>query len=158
VIVDHVGKSFVVSISQPGELPRAVVVAATCLVSLSNTSNSAEFGASPYPKGFRDIYAGVVPTVRPFSITFGDTETNIGDTGITPITLGWHGGNFYWNAGLCIFAPTGKYDKRDLANTSLNHWSVIPSFAITYFDAKAIWHFGISLGTGSSIRAADHWS
>ena len=44
-------------------LARAVVVAATCLVSLSNTSNSAEFGASPYPKGFRDIYAGVVPTV-----------------------------------------------------------------------------------------------
>ena len=75
----------------------------------------------------------------PFSITFGDTETNIGDTGITPITLGWHSGNFYWNAGLCIFAPTGKYDKRDLANTSLNHWAVIPTFAITYFDAKANW-------------------
>src|SRR6188508_2752306 len=53
VIVDHVGKLIVVSISQPGDLPRAVV-AATCLVSLSNTSNSAEFGASPYPKGFRD--------------------------------------------------------------------------------------------------------
>ena len=52
-----------VSISQPGDLARAVVVAATCLVSLSNTSNSAEFGASPCPKGFRDIYAGVVPTV-----------------------------------------------------------------------------------------------
>ena len=63
MIVDHVGKLFVVSISQPGDLARAVVVAATCLVSLSNTSNSAEFGASPYPKGFRDIYAGVVPTV-----------------------------------------------------------------------------------------------
>ena len=63
VIVDHVGKLIVVSISQPGDLPRAVVVAATCLVSLSNTSNSAELGASPYPKGFRDIYAGVVPTV-----------------------------------------------------------------------------------------------
>ena len=222
MIVDHVGTLFVVSISQPGDLARAVVVAATCLVSLSNTSNSAEFGASPYPKGFRDIYAGVVPTVPglyvlndvyhydgsanalvfngaaqlgveakftadflpltyvtkwkilggtyafgvtpaimsmnvdvgltvpsftgplgrhfgPFSITFGDTETNIGDTGITPITLGWHSGNFYWNAGLCIFAPTGKYDKRDLANTSLNHWAVIPTFAITYFDAKANW-------------------
>ena len=63
MIVDHVGKLFVVSISQPGDLARAVVVAATCLVSLSTTSNSAEFGASPYPKGFRDIYAGVVPTV-----------------------------------------------------------------------------------------------
>jgi hypothetical protein len=73
----------------------------------------------------------------PFSITFGDTETNIGDTGITPITLGWHSGNFYWNAGLCIFAPTGKYDKRDLANTSLNHWAVIPTRA-TRCTSK--WH------------------
>ncbi len=78
-------------------------------------------------------------TFGPFSVTFGDTETNIGDTGITPIVLGWHSGNFFWNASLCIFAPTGKYDKRDLANTSLNHWSVIPTVAITYFDAKANW-------------------
>jgi hypothetical protein len=73
----------------------------------------------------------------PFSTIFGDTETNVGDTGLTPITLGWHSGNFYWAAGVAGFAPTGKYDKHDLANTSLNHWAVIPNFAITYFDPKA---------------------
>jgi hypothetical protein len=37
------------------------------------------------------------------------------------------------------FAPTGKYDKRDLANTSLNHWAVIPTAAVTYFDPKRQW-------------------
>jgi len=183
---------------------------------------AAEFGSSPYPKGFRDVYAGIVPTVPglyvlndvyhyqgsanalvfngavqlgvdakftadflpltyvtkwkilggtfafgaapafmsmdtdvgltvpnftgplgrtfgPFDITFGDTETNFGDTGITPITLGWHSGNWWWNAGVTGFVPTGKYDKRDLANTSLNHWSVFPTAAITYFDPKAQW-------------------
>jgi hypothetical protein len=36
----------------------------------------------------------------PFSTIFGDTETNVGDTGLTPITLGWHSGNFYWAAGV----------------------------------------------------------
>jgi hypothetical protein len=41
--------------------------------------------------------------------------------------------------GWPAFAPTGKYDKHDLANTSLNHWTVIPNFAITYFDPKAAW-------------------
>jgi hypothetical protein len=186
------------------------------------TADSAEFGSSPYPKGFRDIMAGVMPpvpglyilndvyhydgkanalvfngavqvgvdakftadflpityvtkwkilggtyafgvtpafmsmntnvgltlpsftgprgrTFGPFEITFGDTETNIGDMGLTPITLGWSSGNFYWNVGVTGFAPTGKYDKRDLANTSLNHWAVIPNAAITYFDPKTQW-------------------
>ena len=39
----------------------------------------------------------------PFSTIFGDTETNVGDTGLTPITLGWHSGNFYWAAGVAGF-------------------------------------------------------
>src|SRR6476646_1441103 len=85
------------------------------------------------------LYRSLGRTFGPFDITFGDTETNFGDTGITPITLGWHSGNWWWNAGVTGFVPTGKYDKRDLANTSLNHWSVFPTAAITYFNPKAQW-------------------
>ncbi len=200
----------------------AVVACAVLLAAIPFSSDAAEFGSSPYPRGFRDIYAGVLPpvpglyvlddvyhydgtanalvfngaaqlgveadftadflpltyvtkwkilggtyafgvapalmsmdtdvgltlpsftgplgrTFGPFTITRGDTETNLGDTGLTPIVLGWHSGNFFWTAGVTAFAPTGKYDKRDLANTSLNHWAIIPNFAITYFDAKANW-------------------
>jgi len=171
--------------------------------------NAAEFGSSPYPKGFSDIFSGIVPTAPglyatvfngnvqlgvdakftadfltltyvtkwkilggtyafgvapsymsmdtdvgltvsrltgplgrtfgPFEFTFGDTESAVGDTGITPILLGWHSGNFFWNAGMTAFAPTGVYSTRNLASTSLNHWAVIPTFAITYFDQKSQW-------------------
>jgi hypothetical protein len=164
----------------------ALLFAASCLVGVAGTVNAAEFGSSPYPRGFRDIFAGVVPSVPglyvlndvyhyagnanalvfngavqlgveakftadflpityvtkwkilggtyafsvapavmsmdtdvgltvpnftgplgrhfgPFSTIFGDTETNVGDTGLTPITLGWHSGNFYWAAGVAGF-------------------------------------------------------
>src|SRR5262245_27015819 len=208
--------------SNAGALTGAGAILISSMVFALAAANAAEFGSSPYPKGFRDIYAGVVPTVPglyvlndvyryegsanalvfngavqlgveakftadflpltyvtkwkilggsfafgaapafmsmdtdvgltvpnftgplgrtfgPFDVTFGDTETNFGDTGVTPITLGWNSGNWWWNVGVTGFAPTGKYDKRDLANTSLNHWAVIPTAAITYFDAKAQW-------------------
>ena len=76
-------------------------------------------------------------TFGPFNATFTDLEFAIGDTGFTPITLGWHSGNFHWNVGVTGFAPTGEYSTRRLAATSLNHWAVIPTFAITYFDQKS---------------------
>jgi hypothetical protein len=47
--------------------------------------------------------------------------------------------NFYWNTGVTVFAPTGDYSTRQLASTSLNHWSVIPTFAITYWEQQAGW-------------------
>jgi hypothetical protein len=34
------------------------------------------------------------------------------------------------------FAPTGEYDKRNLANTSLNHWALMQRLAGTYFNPK----------------------
>jgi hypothetical protein len=63
----------------------------------------------------------------------------LGDSAISPITLGWHAGNFYWAAGVLGVIPTGNYNIHDLANTSLNRWGVIPTFGITYFDPKAQW-------------------
>ena len=64
---------------------------------------------------------------------------NIGDISITPVVLGWHAGNFHWNLGLSVVAPTGLYRKGDLAFTSLNYWTVLPQFALTYFDPASGW-------------------
>jgi len=36
-------------------------------------------------------------------------------------------------------APTRDYSISNLASTSLNHWSVFPTFAITYWDQKSGW-------------------
>lgn len=79
------------------------------------------------------------PTIGPFDITALGTELAQGDTAFSPLILGWQSGNFYWNFGVFGFAPTGEYDKRQLANTSLHHWAVMPRLAATYFNPKTGW-------------------
>jgi hypothetical protein len=75
----------------------------------------------------------------PFNFETGDTELALGDTAFAPLVLGWDAGNFHWNVGVFGFAPTGKYSRKDLANTSLNHWAVMSRLAGTYFDPKTGW-------------------
>ena len=58
---------------------------------------------------------------------------------LRPLVLGWNAGNFHWNVGVFGFAPTGDYSKRQLANTSLNHWAVMNRIAGTYFNPKTGW-------------------
>jgi len=78
-------------------------------------------------------------TFEPLEIDRGDTNLALGDTGIIPAMLGWHEGNFYWSAALFALAPTGDYSLTQLANASLNHWSLMPRLAATYFDPKSGW-------------------
>lgn len=75
-------------------------------------------------------------TFGPFDFNIGDTEFAQGDTAFAPMILGWNAGNFHWNLGVFGFAPTGEYERRDLANTSLNHWAVMTRLAGTYFNPK----------------------
>jgi len=49
--------------SNAGALTGAGAILISSMVFALAAANAAEFGSSPYPKGFRDIYAGVVPTV-----------------------------------------------------------------------------------------------
>lgn len=74
-----------------------------------------------------------------FTVAAIDHELAQGDTAFAPLVLGWNEGNFHWNFALFGFAPTGKYDKDDLANTSLNHWAIMPRLAATYFNPKTGW-------------------
>ncbi|MGV1013454.1 MAG: SphA family protein [Methyloceanibacter sp.] len=78
-------------------------------------------------------------TFGPFEINRGDTNLAIGDTAFSPIILGWHSGKFNWSTSLFFLAPTGDYSTRQLANTSLNHWAVMPQIAATYFDPATGW-------------------
>jgi hypothetical protein len=78
-------------------------------------------------------------TFGPFNFRTGDTNLALGDTAFAPLVLGWNAGNFHWNVGVFGFAPTGDYSKRQLANTSLNHWAVMNRIAGTYYDQKTGW-------------------
>jgi hypothetical protein len=75
----------------------------------------------------------------PFNFEAGDTNLAPGDTGIVPLLLGWDRGNFHWNVAAFALAPTGDYSRRQLANTSLNHWAIMPRVAATYFNPKTGW-------------------
>lgn len=87
-------------------------------------------GTLPGPSGL---------SIPSLTITAIDHELEPGDTAFAPLALGWNEGNFHWNFALFGFAPTGKYDKDDLANTSLNHWAIMPRLAATYFNPKTGW-------------------
>jgi hypothetical protein len=86
----------------------------------------------------------------PFDLNAGDTALAQGDTAFSPMILGWDSGNFHWNIGVFGFAPTGEYDKKDLANTSLNHWAIMSRLAATYFDPKTGWE-----ATGAAIYSVN---
>jgi hypothetical protein len=78
-------------------------------------------------------------TFGPFELDIGDNNLALGDTAFAPLVLGWNEGNFHWNFAMFGFAPTGDYSTRQLANTSLNHWAIMPRVAATYFDPKTGW-------------------
>jgi hypothetical protein len=78
-------------------------------------------------------------TFGPFNFRTGDTNLALGDSAFAPLVVGWNAGNFHWNVGVFGFAPTGDYSKKQLANTSLNHWAVMNRIAGTYFNPKTGW-------------------
>ena len=93
-----------------------------------------------------DVGIGLPPITGPLGNSFGpitmergDTNLALGDTGFIPVMLGWDAGNFHWSGALFVLAPTGDYSTRQLANTSLNRWALMPRLAATYFDPKSGW-------------------
>jgi hypothetical protein len=85
-----------------------------------------------------NVHAGL-DTLRFGSLSGSDSAVNIGDIYFTPAIIGWRYGDFFWNVALSIVTPTGKYNSDDLANTGLNYWTVLPQFALTYFNPRNGW-------------------
>jgi hypothetical protein len=63
--------------------------------------------------------------------------------------LGWHHSpNLHTLAALDVYAPTGRYERGDLANIGRNYWAVQPVAGVSYIDpagfngdAKVMWTF-----------------
>lgn len=56
------------------------------------------------------------------SLAVSDSEFNIADLYVQPVWLGWHGKHYDVTAGYGFYAPSGKYDSSDVANTGLGFW------------------------------------
>ena len=65
-----------------------------------------------------------------------DRAEGLGDMMLIPFWLAWNKGDFKWDVRLDIYAPTGAYDKKDLANVGLNYWTFEPMVSFSYLSKK----------------------
>jgi hypothetical protein len=67
-----------------------------------------------------------------------DKENGIGDILLYPFMISWTALNrdLKYDVRLGIYAPTGDYDKGNLANVGKNYWTFEPTASISYFSSK----------------------
>jgi hypothetical protein len=83
------------------------------------------------------------------TITKRDSADGLGDITLYPFMLGWTGlgGDLKYDARLGIYAPTGDYDKGELANVGKNYWTFEPAVSFSYINSKT----GLELSVFSGI-------
>jgi hypothetical protein len=65
----------------------------------------------------------------------GQRKTGIGDLNLTPLALGYHHSpNLHSVVALDIFAPTGRFNKTDMANIGRNYWMTEAVYTASYID------------------------
>jgi hypothetical protein len=71
-------------------------------------------------------------------LSVNDSAFDISDIYVQPLMLGWHGKHYDLSTGYGFYAPSGKYDKDDVANTGLGFWGHQFQLAGAYypFDHK----------------------
>jgi hypothetical protein len=65
-----------------------------------------------------------------------DSTSGIGDIYFAPAAIGWTNGDFKWDARFGIYAPTGEYDKTQLANPGLGFWTFEPEVSFSWLSSK----------------------
>ncbi|MGO9375335.1 MAG: transporter [Syntrophobacteraceae bacterium] len=74
------------------------------------------------------------PRGNTFSRT--DFANGMGDMVLMPFWLNWTCGDFKWAVLLDVYAPTGAYNTRQLANVGLNYWTFEPVVQFSYISKK----------------------
>lgn len=80
-------------------------------------------------------------------------KTGLGDIVFGP-ALGWHHGPALHSVlALDVYAPTGRFDRGDVANIGRNHWAIQPVAGVSLIDPaglnvdlKAMWTFNLRNG------------
>jgi hypothetical protein len=85
-----------------------------------------------------------------------DKAGGIGDITLYPFMLGWTGlkGDLKSDVRLGIYAPTGDYDKGELANVGKNYWTFEPAISLSYISSK----IGLELSAfaGADFNTENH--
>lgn len=87
---------------------------------------------------------------------FGGSEsgsyTGVSDLVITPVSLGWHLGDFHIMAFGNWYAPVGSYNAERRLNTGLNRWALEPNVAVTWLHPKYGQEVSISMGYTVNVK------
>jgi hypothetical protein len=78
----------------------------------------------------------LVPVIN-LDVSIGGTSQNrtgLGDITVTPFIWAFHTKNFHYATALDVFAPTGRYDKKDMANIGRNYWTFEPIVGLSYIS------------------------
>lgn len=81
----------------------------------------------------------------PISGGTSQATSGLGDVQFMPLMAGWTKGDFKFDAIMNIWAPTGEYDKTQLANVGLGYWTFTPMVGVSWLSSK--------LGTEASVFA-----
>ena len=65
-----------------------------------------------------------------------DSANGFGDVQLLPLMFGWKYDDLKLQAQFGIYAPTGGFDKGDLANLGKNYWTFEPALAASYLSSK----------------------
>lgn len=97
------------------------------------------------PYVYEKVKANVA--VGPLAGSREDSTSNLFDLYFSPLIAGYHiTKTEHISLSVNIWAPTGKYDKNNLANPSLNVWTYIPQVAYTALIPEASLEFGVTAG------------
>jgi hypothetical protein len=90
------------------------------------------------PYGRKQADAGVELSLQraQIGIDVRDDETAFGDL-VGSALIAWHAGNWHWNFGALVNAPTGFWQRRRLTNIGFNRWAFDASAAVTWLDPKS---------------------
>ncbi len=91
--------------------------------------------------------AGLVPVDRESS------KTGFAGSNVTAL-LNWNQGNFNYNTGLSLYAPTGLYDADRMLNLGRNYWTINPFVAFTWLHPKR--GHEVSFTTGYMVNSGNH--
>jgi len=70
------------------------------------------------------------------SKTISDRCEGLGDIYAAPFALAWKQDDLKYVLQLGVYAPTGEYEKGDLANIGRNYWTFEPTVGMSYLGSK----------------------
>lgn len=109
--------------------------------------------AAAIPFAWVDVKANV--TAGPHTGKMEDSTSGLGDIQLMPIMAGWTNGDCKFDFIMNVFAPTGEYDKNQLANTGLGYWTFTPMVAFSWLSHKIGTEFTIFTGLDFNTENTD---